>query len=116
MGRDDGLVLVCLAWIASKVKAVAPAIPTAAPTSTIPSANNPGAKGSGGSMIIPGGERLSTKRRGHRKKPKTTPSPPLVTTTASGNDDEAESSNGGAGEGETKAAIKRVIRALFNRQ
>lgn len=105
-----------LAWIASKVKAVAPAIPTAAPTTSIPSVNSPGAKPAGGSMIIPGGERLSTKRRGHRKKPKTTPSPPAVTTTASNNDDDAGSANGGAGEDETKAAIKRVIRSLFYRQ
>ena len=57
-----------LAWIASKVKAVTPVLPSGDATTAIPSVNNALPKGSGGSMGIPSGEKLTTKRRGHSVK------------------------------------------------
>lgn len=115
--RIDFRLFVCLAWIASKVKSVTPAPAPEAPTTAIPTIINAGAKGSGGSMIIATGDKLSTRRRGHSRKKttKTTPTPIVATTIASANDDDQGPSNGG-GDDDTKAAIKRVIRALFPRQ
>jgi hypothetical protein len=97
-----------LAWIASKVKAVAPVLPSGDATTVSPSVNNELPKVPGGSMAIPGEDKPSTKRRGHgRRKTKTTPA--TTTNSAASSDDEP-------GEYAAKAAIKRVIRALFNRQ
>lgn len=106
-----------LAWIASKVKSVTPAPAPEAPTTSIPAVINAGAKGSGGSMGIATGDKLSTRRRGHsrKKQTKTTPTPSVTTTNASANDDDQGPSNGG-GDDDTKAAIKRVVRAIFDRQ
>jgi hypothetical protein len=104
-----------LAWIASKVKAVAPVLPSGGTTTVIPSMNNAIAKGSGGSMGVPIVEKITTRRRAHsRKKPTTTTlATVVIKTTASSNEDEQDSPDN---EKAAKAAIKRVVRALFNRQ
>ncbi|CAF2477591.1 unnamed protein product [Rotaria sp. Silwood2] len=106
--------IVVIAWIGSKVKAVTPVLPSGGVTTAIPSVNNDLSKVPGGSMDVSSGDKLSTRRRGRSRK-KTTPV--SVTTISSvaapSNDDEQEPSNT---EDAAKAAIKRVIRALVNRQ
>ncbi|CAF0836419.1 unnamed protein product [Rotaria sordida] len=109
--------IVVIAWIGSKVKAVAPVLPSGGVTTAIPSANNDLPKAPDGLVDIPGSDKPSTKRRGRTSRKKTTVA--LVTTTSSvvvavpSNDNEQEQSNT---EDAAKAAIKRVIRALVNRQ
>ncbi|CAF3499156.1 unnamed protein product [Rotaria sp. Silwood1] len=108
--------IVVIAWIGSKVKSVAPVLPSGGVTTTIPSVNNGLPKVPGGSMNVASGDRPSTKRRFRTGRPKTTPTISLTTTSpvvTSSNDDEQEQSNT---EDAAKAAIKRVIRALVNRQ
>ncbi|CAF1173377.1 unnamed protein product [Rotaria sp. Silwood1] len=108
--------IVVIAWIGSKVKSVAPVLPSGGVTTTIPSVNNGLPKVPGGSMNVASGNRPSTKRRFRTGRPKTTPTISVTTTSpvvTSSNDDEQEQSNT---EDAAKAAIKRVIRALVNRQ
>ncbi|CAF3472839.1 unnamed protein product [Rotaria sp. Silwood1] len=107
--------IVVIAWIGSKVKSVAPVLPSGGVTTTIPSVNNGLPKVPGGSMNVASGDRPSTKRRFRTGRPKTTPTISLTTSpvVTSSNDDEQEQSNT---EDAAKAAIKRVIRALVNRQ
>jgi len=99
------------AWIASKVKSVTPVPPSGDATTVSPVVNNAPVKISGGSMAVPNADTLTVKGR-RRKKPKTTPATTTGSTTAS-NDDEEGSSNG---QDAVKEAIKRVVRALLNRQ
>ncbi len=97
--------MIYLAWIASKVKAVTPAIPAGGDAS--PSTSGGGIpKVAGGTMGIPGEVQLTKKPRKNRKKtttPKTSGS-----TVASANDDDGSSK----GEDAPKAVIKRFIRAF----
>jgi hypothetical protein len=96
--------LIYLAWIASKVKAVTPALPAGGDAS--PSTSGGGIpKVAGGTMGIPGEVQPTTKRRKSRKTttPKTSGS-----TVASTNDDDGSSK----GEDASKAVIKRFIRAF----
>ena len=104
-------------WIASKVKAVAPAIPSGGAPATMPSVNNAIAKEPGsGSLVIASGDKLTTRRRGHsRKKTTTTTSGTTVNAVVATNDDEQGSAIADGTEA-AKAAIKRVIRAILNRQ
>ncbi len=89
-------------------------LPTGGTTTVIPSVNNALPKGSGGSMGIQSGEKLTTRRRAHsRKKITTTTLATAVNPAASSNDDEQGTSNG---EEAALVAMKRVIRALVNRQ
>ncbi|CAF3631776.1 unnamed protein product [Adineta steineri] len=104
------------AWIASKVKAVAPVLPSGDETAAIPSVNNPVVPVSGGSMAIPNELKSTTTRRPRGSRKKTTLSASVtgpVVVVSSKEDGEPEQSNG---EDATRLAIKRVARALFDRQ
>jgi len=92
---------------------VAPVLPSGDATTAIPSMNNPLPKISGGSMAIPSGDKPTTKRRAHSRKKTTTTLANVIAAAVLSNDDEPELSNG---EDAAKVAIKRVIRALVNRQ
>ncbi len=93
---------------------MAPVLPSGGATTPISSVNNALPKGSDGSMPFPSAVKLTTRRRAHsRKKTSTTTSATAINPATSSNDDEQGSSNG---EEATKAAIKRVIRELVNRQ
>lgn len=128
--RTDVSLRIVLAWIASKVKAVAPVLPSGDVTETVAPSNDGPAPVAGGSMGIPSGDKLTTRRQGHnRKKTKTTiaaavlvPDEAVVTTSASsvvvvpGNDaadDDATASS--TGDDAAKEAIKRAIRAILDR-
>ena len=100
-------------WIASKAKTVASVLPPSDVTTAIPSMNIVAQKGSGGSRINASGQRLTTRRRAHSRT-KSTPATTSSATVVVANDDEQETSN--VGEEEAKEAIKRVIRALVNKQ
>ncbi|CAF1059849.1 unnamed protein product, partial [Rotaria sordida] len=54
--------IVVIAWIGSKVKAVAPVLPSGGVTTAIPSANNDLPKAPDGLVDIPGSDKPSTKR------------------------------------------------------
>ena len=99
-----------IGWIASKVKPEPSVLPPGGLTTAVPSAKEAGLP-----MTTPSVGRISTRRRAHSRKQKTTTPTPSKANTADGaDDDDKESIN--PGEEETKAAIKRVIRALVNRQ
>ncbi|CAF2691627.1 unnamed protein product [Rotaria sp. Silwood2] len=104
------LAIVVIAWIYSKVKAVAPALPSADVTTSIPSISDELPKVAGGSMAIPGGEKLTSKRRKFRPKTTATTAPvPVSSTVAPKNEDD-----GSTKEADTsKAVIKRFIRTLI---
>ncbi|CAF0823827.1 unnamed protein product [Adineta steineri] len=107
--------IVVIAWIASKVKAVAPVLPSGDETAAIPSVNNPVVPVSGGSMAIPNEVKSTTTRRPRGSRKKTTLSASVTgpVVVSSKEDGEPEQSNG---EDATRLAIKRVARALFDRQ
>ena len=127
----DGFSRIVLAWIASKVKAVAPVLPSGDVTTSIPSINDEPAPVAGGSMGIPSGDKLTTRRHGqNKKKPKTTtvavvvvPADDAVVTTSASSvvvvpandapDDDASPLS--TVNDATKEAIKRVIRAILSR-
>lgn len=113
LGNENKSFVVYLAWIASKGKEVASVLPSGEATTAIPTVNNQLPKVSGGSMGMPSGDKPAARRRGRKKT--TTPSTNDIAAgkTPASNDDEAELSNG---EEASKRAIKRVIRALINRQ
>ncbi len=92
---------------------MAPVLPSGDATTAIPSVNNPLPKISGGSMAIPSGDKPATKRRPLSRKKTSTTLATVIAAAVSSNDDEPELSNG---EDAAKAAIKRVIRTLVNRQ
>jgi len=102
--------IVVIGWIASKVKPEPSVLPPGGLTTAVPSAKEAGLP-----MTTPSVGRISTRRRAHiRKQKTTTPTPSKANTADGADDDDKESIN--PGEEETKAAIKRVIRALVNRQ
>lgn len=119
-----------VAWIASKVKAVAPVLPSGGATTSIPSAENEPVI-PGGAMEIPTGNQPTTaavRRKLTRKKIKTTktPSGSGSSTIAGGaanevaganNDDADDKDDSPAGDEPTKKAIRRAIRSIltFNR-
>jgi hypothetical protein len=102
-----------LAWIVSKVKAVAPVLPSGDATTVIPVMADPLTKVSGGSMAIPSANKLTTKRSGKGRRKTTTLASIASETATPSIEEELEIPNG---DDAAKAAIKRVIRALVNRQ
>ncbi|CAF1044980.1 unnamed protein product [Adineta ricciae] len=110
--------IVVIAWIASKVKAVTPDLPSGDVTTSAPSVNDLSVKVAGGSMGISSGDSkaLPNKHRGTRKKTSTTAATIVdasVATAASSVKDDDGKSNA---DDVTKRAMKRVIRAILNRQ
>ncbi|CAF3717634.1 unnamed protein product [Rotaria sp. Silwood1] len=103
------LTIVVIAWIYSKVKAVTPTPPPADVTTAGPSINDESFKVAGGSMGIPGGEKLTSKRHRQRKKT-TTAASILVSSTVASKDEDNGSTNGAD---TSKAVIKRFIRTLI---
>ncbi len=99
-----------LAWIASKVKAVTPALPAG---NVAPSVNDGVPKVAGGSMAVQSGEKQTTKRR--RRGSKKTTKAKIVTTTAAPKKDGEGSSNGDDDDDDdnAKTILKRFIRALI---
>lgn len=97
---------ICLAWIASKVKAVAPALPAGDSTVQSPPDNSGLPNAGGGSMAIPGEVQPAPTRRKSKKKPaKVTPAGPIVVPAS---DDDGSSK----GEDTLKSLLKRSIRAF----
>lgn len=83
-------------------------------TVVIPSVNNAIGKGSGGPTADKVAIKITTRRRAHsRTRSTTTTAAPVVKTTASSNEDEQEPADN---EKAVKAAIKRAIRSILNRQ
>ena len=116
------------AWIASKVKAVAPVLPSGGATTSIPSAENqPLNPGGGGAMEVPAGNQPTTKRRKNNgKKIRTTKVPVVFGSTtiatavveaagANNNDDADDKDDSPTGDEPTKKAIRRAIRAILSR-
>ncbi len=95
--------MINLAWIASKVKAVTPALPAGEPNAI----DSGSVKTTGGSMSIPAEVQSTPKRRkGGRKKPTTANI--AGSTIAPTNDDDGSSK----GEDAAKSLIKRFIHAF----
>ena len=117
-GESTYLSVLLLAWIASKVKAVAPDLPSGDVTTSVPSVNDPAVKVAGGSMGISSGDSkaLPNKHRGTRKRTSTTAATivdvSVATAASSVKDDDGKSNVDDV----TKRAMKRVIRAILNRQ
>lgn len=113
------------AWIASKVKAVAPVPSSSDATTSIPSAENEPVIPAG-AMEIPTGNQPTTtalRRKSSRKKVKTTKGPTgsgssTFTGTANeaagtNNDDADDKDDSPTGEEPTKKAIRRAIRSIL---
>ena len=100
-------------WIASKVKAVAPALPTASPTVVVPAANDGLPRAPGASIALSSAEKQSTGRPGggkKKKKKKTTVSLNVAGSTAAPDtDNDVESAKRVAG---SKSVKKRFVRAF----
>ncbi|UJR10006.1 hypothetical protein I4U23_014229 [Adineta vaga] len=102
-----------LAWIASKVKAVTPALPANEATTPVLMLNNDGKNLVAGSAIVAPGEKPTTRRRKGKKTKKTTK---MVSTTVATNNDEGRSPDGDDNDDEEddgKTAGKRKTRALL---
>jgi hypothetical protein len=102
--------VVLLGWIASKVKEVAPALPTASPTVVVPPINDGLPKAPGAANGIASVEKQTTRRRVRGKKKTTTASSNVAGSTAAP-DNEPE---GGAAKraAPLKSVRKRSVRAL----
>jgi hypothetical protein len=111
------------AWIASKVKAVAPSLPAGVNETPVPSTNEALTPAVSGNIDVATGDKPTTRHRAHgRKKTKITPMTKVTTSasvaSAPTNDDGDEGEGGGSSNGDdaAKLAIKRVIRAILTRQ
>ena len=110
--RSLNYVARCLGWIASKVKAVTPALPAAEATTPIAVVNNAEANSAAGSASGNAG-RKGTKAR-KKKKPKTTKA---VSTTTPTNNDGGRSPDGDDNDEEeedAKPSGRRNRRALLH--
>jgi len=97
-----------LAWIASKVKAVTPALPAGNVVPSNPSVNDGVPNAAGGSVPIQSGGKQTTKRR--RKK---TTKAKIVSTTAAPPKKDGEGSDDDDDDDGAAAIVKRFIRALI---
>lgn len=122
--------IVVIAWIASKVKSVAPVLPSGGATTSIPSAENEPVIPAG-AMGVPEGNKVTSSSRGkssnRKTKTKTTKTPnvgpgsstipgaAIEAAGANNNNDADDKDDSPVVEEPTKKAIRRAIRAIFNR-
>ena len=120
--RHHPLVSLRLAWIASKVKSETPPPAPVEPAPSMPSVNSGLPKVSGDSVVVVVTDKPARRRKPTRKKTrKTTTVPTTVSANADDDDDDDddddknEKPKTSKGKDASKAAIKRVVRALVNR-
>jgi hypothetical protein len=107
---------VCLGWIASKVKEVAPVLPQASPTMPSPLVNDGLPRVPTASMISVNGDKLATRRRGRNRKKTTTASNSVGSTDAPDADADAGEGNSSKREKSSKRTRKRSVRATWTHQ